>query len=200
MTRAILLAILLIFIIAPLDAKTILVLGDSLSAAYGLNEQEGWVTLLRERLKAESYPYQLINLSTSGDTTSNGLAKLSAAITTHQPIIVIIELGANDGLRGLPIKEIRRNLEEIIQQSQKHRAKVLLLATLLPPNYGSVYLKQFNDVYRDLAEKYQLPWVPMFLKGVAGDPLLMQKDGLHPNQRAQEIILENVWPSLAPLL
>ncbi|CEK10977.1 arylesterase [Legionella hackeliae] len=191
---------LFIFIIAPLQAKTILVLGDSLSAAYGINTKEGWVNLLNTKLKKNNFDYRVINISASGDTTRNGLAKLSSALKTYQPNIVIIQLGANDGLRGLSLAEMKSNLEKIIQESQNAKAKILLIATKLPPNYGPTYLKKFASVYGDLANQYQIPLIPMFLEGVAGDSLLMQKDGLHPNQKAQSKILANIWPHLQPLL
>ncbi|MGQ3889643.1 arylesterase [Legionella sp. CNM-1927-20] len=189
-----------LFIIAPLYAKTILVLGDSLSAGYGIAEGKGWVSLLNERLKKESSPYQVVNYSTSGDTTANGLAKLSGALSKYKPNIVIIELGANDGLRGLSISDIKRNLEKMIVKSQEKSAKVLLLATLLPPNYGATYLNQYKQVYVDLANQYQVPLVPMFLEGIAGNPNSMQPDGLHPNQEAQAKILDNIWPTLRQML
>ncbi|KTC78408.1 arylesterase [Legionella brunensis] len=191
---------LLIFIIAPLYAKTILVLGDSLSAAYGIDTKEGWVTLLNSKLKENNYNYQIVNLSASGDTTRNGLSKLAHALKNYHPDIIIIELGANDGLRGLSIAEMKVNLEKMITESQKMDTKVLLIATQLPPNYGPIYLEKFANVYKELATQYQISVVPMFLEGVAGDSQLMQKDGLHPNQKAQARILANIWPTLRPLL
>ncbi|ASQ45645.1 arylesterase [Legionella clemsonensis] len=195
-----LLLLLLVFIIAPVQAKTILVLGDSLSAAYGINTQEGWVNLLHAKLKENNYNYRIINLSTSGDTTSNGLAKLPQALKRYQPDIVIIQLGANDGLRGLPVIQMKSNLEKIIKTSQGAHAKVLLVATQLPPNYGPAYLKKFATVYEELAYQYQIPLIPMFLEGVAGNSQFMQQDGLHPNSRAQSKILSNIWAVLEPLL
>ncbi|WP_131782018.1 arylesterase [Legionella gresilensis] len=189
-----------IFIIAPLYAKTILVLGDSLSAGFGIEDGKGWVNLLNERLKKESLPYQVVNYSTSGDTTANGLAKLSDALAKYRPNIVIIELGANDGLRGLSIADIKRNLEKLIIKSQERSAKVLLLATLLPPNYGSAYLNKYKQIYMDLANQYQVRLIPMFLEGVAGHPNAMQSDGLHPNEEAQAKILDNIWPTLQQML
>ncbi|STX50017.1 Esterase TesA precursor [Legionella busanensis] len=189
-----------IFIIAPIYAKTILILGDSLSAGFGIEEGKGWVNLLNERLQKESLPYKVVNYSTSGDTTSNGLAKLSGALSKHKPNIVIIELGANDGLRGLSIAEIKGNLEKLIVKSQEKSAKVLLLATLLPPNYGSTYLNRYKQVYMDLANQYQVRLIPMFLEGIAGNPSAMQSDGLHPNQESQVKILDNIWPTLQQML
>ncbi|WP_419419795.1 arylesterase [Legionella sp. D16C41] len=189
-----------IFIITPLYAKTILVLGDSLSAGYGLEDNKSWVNLLNDRLKKESLPYQVVNYSTSGDTTSNGLSKLPKALSKYKPDIVIIELGANDGLRGLSIADLKNNLKQLIIESQQQSAHVLLLATLLPPNYGTAYLNQFKQVYADLAKQYQVRLIPMFLEGVAGNPAWMQADGLHPNQNAQIKILNNVWPTLQQML
>lgn len=175
-------------------------MGDSLSAAYGFDEKKSWVNLLQARLEKEQGVYKVVNLSRSGDTTSNGLAKLTDALAKQKPAIVIIELGANDGLRGLSIQKMQQNLEKMIQLSQQNSAKVLLLATLLPPNYGPAYMERFNQVYQDLAVKYKLLLVPMFLEGVAGDPQFMQEDGLHPNQQAQERIFANIWPVLQTLL
>ncbi|MCC5014895.1 MULTISPECIES: arylesterase [unclassified Legionella] len=200
MKSAILAIFLLVFSIAPIHAKTIVVLGDSLSAGYGIDEKKGWVNLLNKELKNNHYPYQIVNISTSGDTTSNGLAKLPQVLQTYRPAFVLLQLGANDGLRGLSLTQMKSNLAQIIEISQKANAKVLLIATLLPPNYGPVYLEKFKQVYRDLAKQYKIPLIPMFLEGVAGNPVFMQKDGLHPNQQAQSKILANIWTALRPML
>ncbi|KTD11344.1 arylesterase [Legionella jamestowniensis] len=200
MKYKILLSLLLILIITPVQAKTILVLGDSLSAAYGINAKDGWVNLLHTKLKENNYDYRVINLSTSGDTTSNGLAKLPKALQRYQPDIVIVQLGANDGLRGLSVTKMKENLEKIIRESQNAHARVLLVATQLPPNYGPTYLKKFATVYEELATQYQIRLIPMFLEGVAGNSQLMQQDGLHPNNKAQARILSNIWANLEPLL
>lgn len=194
-----LLLILLVLIIAPLHAKNIVVLGDSLSAGYGIDVQKGWVSLLSAKLLKEG-DYKVINISTSGDTTSNGLAKLSNALQKYRPDVVIIELGANDGLRGLPIAQMRKNLELLIKESLSIGAKVILLATELPPNYGQKYLEQYKNTYVELAQLYKVALVPMFLEGVAGHENLMQQDGLHPNEKAQQLILNNVWPALKIVL
>jgi len=183
--------------ITPLYAKTILVVGDSLSAAHNIDEQSSWVNLLRQRVQA---PWQVVNISASGDTSDNGLAKLTRYLSANKADIVIIELGANDGLRGLPLNGLQRNLGEMVGLAQKQSAKVLLLATWLPPNYGPTFIKRFNQVYLDVATQHQVALIPMFLQGVAGDPALMQSDGLHPNQKAQPIILNTVWPRLQTLL
>ena len=193
------LLILLVLIIAPLHAKNIVVLGDSLSAGYGIDVQKGWVSLLSAKLLKEG-DYKVINISTSGDTTSNGLAKLSNALQKYRPDVVIIELGANDGLRGLPIAQMRKNLELLIKESLSIGAKVILLATELPPNYGQKYLEQYKNTYVELAQLYKVALVPMFLEGVAGHENLMQQDGLHPNEKAQQLILNNVWPALKIVL
>ncbi|BCA96892.1 arylesterase [Legionella antarctica] len=190
---------LLVLIIAPLQAKNIVVLGDSLSAGYGIDTQKGWVNLLATRLQTEGR-FNIINISISGDTTSNGLAKLKPALQKYKPDVVIIELGANDGLRGLPISQIRNNFEVMLQESQKAKAKVLLLGIDLPPNYGLKYREQLKNMYIELAKTHKILLVPMFLEGVAGHDNLMQKDGLHPNEQAQQKILDNVWPHLKAVL
>lgn len=200
MKLAILAIFLLVFIIPPIYAKTIVVLGDSLSAGYGIDEKKGWVNLLNNKLQKSHYPYRLVNISASGDTTSNGLAKLPQALQAYHPAFVLLQLGANDGLRGLSLAQMKSNLAKLIEMSQKANAKVLLIATLLPPNYGPVYLEKFKQVYSDLAKQYNIPLIPMFLEGVAGNPAFMQKDGLHPNQQAQSKIMANVWIALVPML
>ncbi|MDI1351389.1 MAG: arylesterase [bacterium] len=184
-------------IIAPLQAKNIVVIGDSLSAGYGIDSQKGWVNLLAVKLNSKGQ-FKLINLSTSGDTTSNGLAKLSKALKQYTPDVLIIELGANDGLRGLSIAQIKKNIGMMLDQSKKAKVNVLLLATDLPPNYGPEYLKQYNNLFQVLANQYHAALVPMFLNGIAGHDSLMQNDGLHPNEKAQPIILNNIWPALVP--
>ncbi|MDP3269305.1 MAG: arylesterase [Legionella sp.] len=181
-----------ILIIAPVQASTILIIGDSLSAGYGINPEKGWVHLLSLKNKN----HQIINVSTSGDTTSNGLAKLTPALEKYKPDVVIIELGANDGLRGLSIAQMKSNLETMIKQSQATGAQVLLLATYLPPNYGPKYIEQFKQAYHELEQTYQITLVPMFLEGVAGNTKFMQADGLHPNEQAQPLILETILPYL----
>lgn len=192
-----LLLILFVVIIAPLHAKNIVVLGDSLSAGYGIDVQKGWVNLLTKKLQGK---IRIINISTSGDTTSNGVAKIHDVLQKYAPEVLIIELGANDGLRGLPVKQMKDNLIRMIIESQKSGTKVLLLATDLPPNYGHKYLEQYKNVYKELADTYKVTLVPMFLEGVAGYEELIQKDGLHPNEQAQQKIFENVWPHLKLLL
>jgi acyl-CoA thioesterase-1 len=180
--------------------RTILVFGDSLSAAHGIRPEQGWVTLLAARLKAQGYGYEVVNASVSGETSSGGVERLPRALKLHQPGIVILELGANDGLRGLPLAGARDNLAQMVGLAQAGGAHVLLVGIRIPPNYGPHYTNDFARVFPDLATQYHLPLVPFLLAGVALDPELMQEDGLHPNARAQPQLLDNVWPYLRPLL
>jgi acyl-CoA thioesterase-1 len=179
---------------------TIVVLGDSLSAGYGIKIQEGWVNLLAKRLVAEGYGYRVVNASVSGETTQGGLARLPRALETHKPAVVIVELGGNDGLRGLPLKASRDNLERIIQLSRAAKARVLLVGMIIPPNYGPRYSQEFRAMFTDLAAKYPVGFVPFLLDQVALEPGLMQADVIHPNTNGQPRMLENVWPRLEPLL
>jgi acyl-CoA thioesterase I len=178
----------------------ILVMGDSLSAAYGLDASQGWVSLLQQRLTTRGYDYTVVNASISGETTAGGLTRLPRALGQHKPAIVILELGANDGLRGLPIKLMQQNLGRMIALSSKAGAKVLLVGILLPPNYGPQYTRAFSAVYPALAGRYRLSLVPFLLEGVAQDRRLMQADGLHPKAVAESRVLDNVWSKLAPML
>lgn len=180
--------------------RTILVFGDSLSAAYGLRPEQGWVALLEKRLQAQAYGYQVVNASISGETTSGGLARLPRALSTHRPAIVILELGANDGLRGLPISVTRDNLTKLVQLATVSGARVLLLGIRLPPNYGPRYGSEFAGMYGQVAEQQHLPLVPFLLEKVALSPELMQADGLHPSAAGEPPVLETVWPFLEPML
>ena len=179
---------------------SILVLGDSISAAYGINTNEGWVALLQQRLTKKGFHYRVINASVSGDTTRTGLNRLDNALQQHQPAIVIVALGGNDGLRGLPFSEIETSLTNIIQLSQQRGAKVLLAGVRLPPNYGEFYNARFASLFQQLSETYQVALVPRLLDQVADHGELMQADGIHPTAAAQALILDNVWPHLQPLL
>ncbi len=179
---------------------TVLVLGDSLSAGYGMDVQQTWVYMLEARLHSEGYGYRVINASISGDTTGNGLRRLPRALDLHQPEIVIIELGGNDGLRGLPVTVMRDNLEQMVIKAQQSGAMVVLAGILIPPNYGEEYASDFAAVYGELADAYDLPLIPFFMEGVALDPSKMQADGIHPNTEAQPILLNNVWQVLGPAL
>lgn len=181
-------------------AATILVYGDSLSAAYGIPREQGWVSLLENRLKQQYPSYQVVNASISGETTNGGNSRIKAALQQHKPDIVILELGANDGLRGLPIAGMRNNLTSMIKASQAAKAQVLLIGMMIPPNYGPKYTREFTSSYATLAKEYKLPLVDFLLDGVAGKAELTQADGLHPNADAQERILDNVWKQLKPIL
>jgi acyl-CoA thioesterase I len=174
------------------------VFGDSLSAAYNMQQKQGWVALLAQRLSAQQYNYQVVNASISGETTSGGFSRFAGTIKTHKPAIVILELGGNDGLRGLSASETYQNLDAMINQAKP--AKVLLLGMKIPPNYGIKYSQQFNQNYENLAKKHQANLVPFFLENVAGKPELIQADGLHPTAAAQTQLLENVWPMLEKML
>lgn len=181
------------------EAPRILVLGDSLSAAYGIEVRQGWVSLLEQRL-AGKYPHVVINASVSGETTGGGLARLPALLQQHQPSVVIVELGGNDGLRGYPLNVMQQQMTEIIEKSRAAGATVVLVGMQIPPNYGPRYTNRFRDIYKELAEKFELPLVQFLLEGVATEAALMQRDGIHPTAEAQEKILNNVWPVLQPLL
>ena len=180
--------------------RTIVVLGDSLSAGYGIKVEQGWVRLLEQRLASEGYGYRVVNASVSGETTQGGLARLPRALETHKPAIVIVELGGNDGLRGLQLAASRDNLSKIIEKSRAAKAQVLLVGMMIPPNYGPRYGEDFRKMFSDLASKYSLAFLPFLLDQVALKPELMQADGIHPNSAGQPQILENLWPQLKPLL
>lgn len=199
--KKILLILLLSLATLPAMAKnSILVVGDSLSAAYGMQESEGWVALLRQRLQENHSHYQVINASVSGDTTSNGLARLPAALDKYHPVITIIALGGNDGLRGLPSPLIEKNLTKMVALAKVADSQVLLLGVRLPSNYGPAYTNAFQQIFIDVGEKEGISIVPMMLKNVGENRELFQKDGIHPTAAAQLKILDNVWPALKPLL
>lgn len=180
--------------------KTVLVLGDSLSAEYGLARGAGWVALLEQKLKAEKIDARIVNASISGETTSGGRARLPALLNQHKPQIVVIELGANDGLRGLPVPAAEANLREMASMSQKQNAKVMLIGMRMPPNYGRAYTERFFNMYENLAKEVKAPLVPFMLEGVADKPALFQADRLHPNADAHPIILNNIWPTFKALI
>lgn len=179
------------------EPPTLLVMGDSLSAAYGIEQDEGWVTLLQERLGERA---QVINASISGEATSGGRQRLADLLDQHSPDIVVLELGGNDGLRGLAPQQMQANLATMIEQSQAIDAEVLLLGIDIPPNYGQAYRDAFTGVYHQLADEFDVTLVPFLLESVALDAELMQDDGIHPTAAAQPTILDNVWPALEPLL
>ena len=177
------------------SAKTIMIVGDSLSAGYGIQPQQGWVHLLQKRLE-QQYPKQhkVVNASVSGETTSGALARLPKLLQTHRPDVVVIELGGNDGLRGQPPQMIQKNLANLIQHSQKAKAKVVIFGMKMPPNYGSAYSKAFENNYKVVSQQYKVKLLPFFMEGIAGNKQLMQKDLIHPNAKAQPILLNNAYP------
>jgi len=176
------------------------VLGDSISAGYGIEVSQGWVQLLQQKLNEKGINYIIHNESISGDTTAGGLARIDRALSLHKPDVVIIELGANDGLRGLPPALIKSNLAEIAQRAQQAGAKVLLLSMKIPPNYGKRYTDLFYTIYPQLATELRIPYVPFVMEDVALSKDMMQPDGLHPNAKGQPFIADKVWPQLLPLL
>ncbi len=181
-------------------AKSIVVLGDSLSAAYKIDIKKGWVALLQQKLDQENKTYTFFNESISGDTSAGGLARIDKALAQHKPELVLLELGANDGLQGLSPKKMKNNLAEIITRSQQAGAKVLLLGMRIPPNYGKRYVDMFYNVYPDLAKEMNIPLVPFILKDVALAKEMMISDGLHPNEKAQPIIAKKIWPYIKSVL
>jgi acyl-CoA thioesterase I len=197
--------VLVILMVAAVSAKAetpdILVFGDSISAGFGLTHVEkGWVELLRTKLKEEGYGYQVVNASVSGETTAGGLARLPRALALHHPEVVVIELGGNDGLRALPIDQMRANLAKMVDLSTAAGAKVLLLGMRIPPNYGPQFTEQFRAVFPEVAHDKKVPVMPFFLNDIALTPDLMQGDGVHPNEQGQPKLLQNAWPTLKPLL
>lgn len=178
----------------------ILVLGDSLSAEYGIKRDSGWVHIVDKKLQKEGLNYTMRNASISGDTTSGGLSRLPAALRQHQPEIVIIELGSNDALRGLPLEMTHNNIAEMIELSKQANARVLLVGMQIPPNYGRPYAEQFQSMFVKLAEKHQTDFVPFLLDGVALDKTMFQEDGLHPNEAAQPALADNIWAALRPMV
>lgn len=181
-------------------AGTVLIVGDSISAAFGLDTRQGWVALLEQRLRNEGFSDKVVNASISGDTSAGGQARLPALLAAHKPSLVVLELGGNDGLRGQLPAQLQQNLASMVDQSRKAGAKVVLLGMQLPPNYGQRYTKAFAQVYTDVATQKNIALVPFFLEGVGGVPDLMQADGIHPAQGAQPRLLENAWPAIKPLL
>lgn len=190
-------------VLAQSREAVVLIVGDSLSAEYGLRRGSGWVALLEQRLQAEGRSVRVVNASISGDTTSGGRSRLPALLRTHRPDVVVIELGGNDALRGLPLDMTRDNLRTMVQASRQAGSRVLLVGMEMPPNYGARYAEEFRQVFVDVARAENVPLVPFFLKGVADGPdpvALFQPDRIHPNEAAQPIMLDNVWPRLRELL
>lgn len=192
--------IIMVLLSPPLMAKSIVVLGDSISAAYGIEVSQGWAALMQKKLSDTHHDFILYNESISGDTSSGGLARIDQALSQHKPSVLILELGANDGLRGLPPTLMKNNLAEIIRRAQQVNAKVLLLGIKIPPNYGKRYIEMFYNVYPQLATEMNIPAIPFLLEDIALTTGLMQPDGLHPNAQAQPIMAEKIWQQLLPLL
>ena len=194
--------LLLLFLLLPgtASAAIILVVGDSLSAAYGIQVEQGWVSLLQERLDAGDYPYQIVNASISGDTTANARARLPQSLASHEPAVVLLELGGNDGLRGLSLTAMKGNLAAMISSLQQAGAQLLLIGVQLPPNYGPRYTERFQAVYRELAREHDVALLPSLVDGIGTEQNLMQPDGIHPNATAQPLIRDRVWEELLPLL
>ncbi len=184
----------------PVAARTLLVVGDSLSAAYGVDVQAGWVALLAQRLELEKLDYQVVNASISGDTTANGLARLSKLLAAHKPAVVIIELGGNDGLRGLSLEQMKHNITDMVTEARSGNARVLIVGMRLPPNYGKYYTEKFQRIYQEVASEQHVALMPFLLEGIATHRSLMQPDGIHANEKAQPKMFENIWRPLHPLL
>lgn len=190
----------LVLAVAPAWADTVLVWGDSLSAGYGLQIQQAWPSLLERRITETKLPHKVVNASISGETTSGGRSRLPAALQTHKPAVVVIELGANDGLRGLPPKLMAANLQAMIDASRQAGAKVLLVGMRMPPNYGPDYTTSFENAFKDLARSNKVRLVPFMMEGFADKRQFFQQDGIHPIADAQPLILDTIWRELAPLL
>lgn len=181
-------------------ARTVMVFGDSLSAAYNLSSEQGWVHLIGERIARSNLPWRIVNASLTGETTAGGLRRIAEDLKRHKPSIVVIALGANDALRGQPVAGMRSNLEQMIRLARQARAEPVLVGLMIPPNYGIDYAAEFRDMYPAIAAKNRVPLVPFLLEGIADNPDMFQRDQLHPTAEAQARIADNVWPALEPLL
>lgn len=182
------------------NVPAVLVFGDSLSAGYGIDVDQSWTALLQARLQSQGYEHRVVNASISGDTSEGGAARIDRAIEEFGPVLVILELGGNDGLRGIPAGTMRNNLDKIIAASRSSGAAVVILGIRIPSNYGSRYQEAFENVYRELAAKHDVPWIEFFMEGVAFDENLMQSDGVHPNAAGQLVLLDNAWPIISGAL
>jgi acyl-CoA thioesterase-1 len=198
--KSILFAVLLACSGAALAAPTVLVYGDSLSAAYGIPQNAGWVALLGDRLKQRKTNYTVVNASISGETSAGGAARIGAELAKTRPAIVIVELGANDGLRGLPVAQMKTNLASIVQAAKRQGARVILVGMQLPPNYGAQYVNAFRAAFREVARDERVPLVPFLLEGVPNERETFQPDNLHPVAEVQPILMENVWRKLAAMV
>ncbi|MEX2494765.1 MAG: arylesterase [Woeseia sp.] len=182
------------------DSPTVLVLGDSLSAGYGIDVDQSWTALLQSRLQSQGYEHRVVNASISGETTEGGASRIEAALENFKPDVVVVALGGNDGLRGFPPERIKQNLRSIIESATSGEAAVVLLGIRIPSNYGSRYTRAFESVYSELARELELPWIEFFMEGVALNEDLMQDDGIHPNEQAQPVLLDNAWPVIRQAL
>ncbi|MDP2879520.1 MAG: arylesterase [Sulfuricella sp.] len=199
-TRLLLMVCFLLWGVAAQAAPVILVFGDSLSASYGIPADGGWVSLLEQRIRQKKPGYRVVNASISGETTSGGRYRIEQVLAEHRPAVVILQLGANDGLRGLPLDAAASNLNAIITACRKREARVLLIGMRLPPNYGSAYAAKFQAIYQQAAQRHKIPLLPFLLEGFADNPELFQADGLHPTISAQPQMMERVWKLLQPML
>lgn len=182
------------------DSPAVLVFGDSLSAGYGIDIDQSWPALLQSRLAAAGYEHRVVNASISGETTEGGVTRIASTLAKFSPDLIILELGGNDGLRGFPAERMQGNLRKIIETAQANDTAVVLLGIRIPTNYGPRYTKAFDNVYRELAEQLDVPWIEFFMDGIALNKELMQDDGIHPNAEAQSILLENAWPIISAAL
>ena len=182
------------------EAPTVLIFGDSLSAGYGIDVDQSWAALLQSRLQAQGYEHRVVNASISGETTEGGAARIESALASFDPALIILELGGNDGLRGFPPERMKANLEKIIRTSKASGAAVVILGIRIPTNYGQRYRDAFEQVFRDLANAHDVPWIEFFMERVAMNEELMQGDGIHPNAAAQPVLLDNAWPIIAKAL
>jgi len=182
------------------DDPTVLIFGDSLSAGFGIDVDQSWAALLQSRLESQGYEHRVINASISGETTEGGVARIGAALERFQPALIILELGANDGLRGFPAERLRGNLDKIVVASKDSGAAVVLLGIRIPPNYGARYTEAFENTFREVASEHDIPWIEFFMEGIALNEELLQADGIHPNRQAQPLLLENAWPIISASL
>lgn len=187
-------------VLADSEINKVMVFGDSLSAAYGIDYDKGWVTLLEQRLADENFAIEIVNASISGNTSGNGLNRIEKDLDKHKPDLLILELGGNDGLRGHPPQRLKSNLEAMIKICQARDVQVLLVAIRLPPSYGRRYTEVFASIYPKIAEKYDVPLVKQFIDNIGTEDNLMQRDGIHPNEKGQPLLLDNVWPTLETML
>jgi acyl-CoA thioesterase I len=201
MRKSLILALLIFTVPAQTaDVPTVLVFGDSLSAGYGIDVDQSWPALLQSRLESQGYEHRVINASISGETTEGGVTRVARALDNFNPVLVILELGGNDGLRGFPTERMQANMQTIIETVRASGAAVVMLGIRIPSNYGARYTGAFENVYRELARQFNVPWVEFFMEGIALDDELMQDDGIHPNAAAQSILLDNAWPVIRQVL